>query len=295
MQAKTSFLGVSLSFVLLFISTFSFGQTDTKEIDASKLKEKKHRTGSMYLSWGYNTEWYSPSTVHVDQPSLGNSYDMVSVNAHDHRGWDEGLFSKDLTIPQYNYRLGYYFNEKQDMAIELNFDHTKYLIVDNQLVHIRGTINGAAVDSNIVFSNKNGFYYFLNNGANFFLFNFVKRWGLYRSPENNLAVDFTEKLGVGPLIPHVQNSLFGQANTPQFQFGGWNTGVESAIRMTVKRYAYLELSYKFDYASYSNLEIYKGTAYQSFSTAEVILSGGIYFPTTKGNRFFSKEVTMPSK
>ena len=39
MQAKTSFLGVSLSFVLLFISTFSFGQTDTKEIDEDELKK----------------------------------------------------------------------------------------------------------------------------------------------------------------------------------------------------------------------------------------------------------------
>src|ERR1700744_2203307 len=96
----------------------------------NKKEKKKDRTGSIWFSWGYNTEWYTRSTVHVTQGALGNDYDFVHVHANDHRGWDDGIFNKQLSIPQYNYRLGYYFNKEQDMGFEINFDHTKYLITD---------------------------------------------------------------------------------------------------------------------------------------------------------------------
>lgn len=249
-------------------------------------KDKKHRTGSIYGSWGYNTEWYTRSTVHVQQNSIGDNYELIHVKAKDHRGWDEGLLHKAFTIPQYNYRLGYYFNEKQDLAIELNFDHTKYIIADGQDVHLRGTHNGVHTDETINFSQQNGFYYYLNNGANFFLFNIVKRIGLYQAKSRNLLVDLTGKAGVGPVIPHVQNSFFGHTNQQGFQLGGWNTGLETALRVTFMRYAFLEFSQKVDYARYSNLKVYNGTAHQNFGTYELILSIGAVIPTTKDNPRF---------
>ena len=75
------------------------------------MAQKKERKGEFYFSWGYNKEWYTHSTVRVMQPELGNDYKMVGVKAHDHPGWDEGLFQLPLTIPQYNYRIGYFFNK----------------------------------------------------------------------------------------------------------------------------------------------------------------------------------------
>ena len=251
--------------------------------------EKKHKNHSLYFSWGYNQEWYTNSTVHIQQDEQGNYYKMMNVEGHDHKGWDEngGIFHKALTIPQYNYRLGYYFNEKQDLAIELNFDHTKYIIADGQTIRIKGTYNHRPVDSNVVFAESNGDYYYLNNGANFFLINIVKRIGLHQSKSNNLRFDLTGKFGIGPVIPHVENNLFGQHNTPHFQLGGWNTGIETALRATIYRYAYLEFSQKFDYARYSNLKIYGGTARQSFGTYEMILSLGFIIPTTSHNPMFA--------
>jgi hypothetical protein len=250
-------------------------------------KKKKDRTRSWYLSWGYNEEWYTRSSVHIKQDALGNDYTMEHVYAHNHKGWDHHLFQQQLTIPQYNYRLGCYINKKQDIAIELNFDHTKYIITDNQYIHMKGTYNHAAMDGNVLFSQTNGFYYYLNNGANFFLINLVKRLELYRTKHNDFRLDFTGKVGIGPVVPHVQNSLFGQANTPHFQFGGWNTGAETAVRATIMRYAYLEFSQKVDYARYSNLKIYEGTAKQNFGTYELILSLGVTLPTHKGNPLFT--------
>lgn len=242
--------------------------------------QQTHRQGEFYFSWGYNTEWYTRSNVHISQPALGNDYTFTSIRGVDHRGWDEGLLGEPLSIPQYNYRLGYIFNEQKELGFEINFDHTKFIFSD-QAAHIKGTLNGHSVDSTIAFSQQNGFYYFLNNGANFLLFNLVKRWHFYRAPTGKLKIDLLGKAGIGPVIPHVQNSLFGHPNDQGFQFGGWNIGVEGALRATFFRVVYLEFCNKLDYARYSNLGIYEGTAKQAFGCYEWILNLGVTLPTGK--------------
>jgi len=247
---------------------------------AQNSSSSSHR-GEFYFSWGYNTEVYTHSRVKVDQPGLGNKYTLYNVKGHDHKGWDEGLLSEALSIPQYNYRIGYFFNDKHDLGVEINFDHTKFIIADEQNIALKGTLGGRQVDTSIRFSEKTGFYYYLNNGANFLLFNIVKRWHWYTNPKGNVKLDLLGKAGIGPVIPHVDNSLFGKQNDPGFQLGGWNTGTEGTFRATFYRYVYLELCGKLDYARYSNLKLYQGRGKQAFGTAEVILNLGISFPTGK--------------
>lgn len=250
------------------------------------------KNGSLYFSWGYNTEWYTRSTVHVKQGSLGNDYKLVNVRAHDRPGWDDGLFGKPMTIPQYNYRIGYFFNEKQDLAFEINFDHTKYIIADEQDVHIKGKFEGQEVNTTKRFSEKSGSYYYLNNGANFLLFNLVKRFRLVQpGPKNNLKFDLLAKAGVGPVIPHVENSFFGLANKPGFQIGGWNTGIETAFKLTAYKYVYLEFAQKVDYARYSHLKVYEGKARQAFGSYQLILNLGFTLPTGKHNKEFAKQLS----
>jgi hypothetical protein len=218
------------------------------------------------------------------QPSLGNDYKFVNIKGHDHPGWDEGLFNIALSIPQYNYRIGYFFNKKKGLAFEINFDHTKFIFAD-QNARIVGTINNRQVDSTVAFNAKNGYFYYLNNGANFLLFNIVKRWNLYENPKGTIKIDALGKAGIGPVIPHVENS-FGdlggsKPNDPHFQLGGWNVGAEGALRSTFYKAVYLEFASKLDYASYSGLRIYEGTARQSFGSQQFILSLGFTVPAGK--------------
>lgn len=237
--------------------------------------------GELYFSWGYNTEWYTRSNVRINQPDLNNHYTFTKIKGHDRKGWDERLFKKDLTIPQYNYRLGYFFNTEKGWGVEINFDHTKFIFEDGQDAVVRGKLNGKTVDTTIRFSEDNGFYYYLNNGANFLLFNLVKRSKLFSTKNDNLKLDFLGKAGLGPVIPHVENSLFGEPNKPHFQFGGWNMGIEAALKASFFRYGYIEYSNKLDYARYANLRVYKGTAKQAFGTYEMILSFGANVPLGK--------------
>jgi hypothetical protein len=239
--------------------------------------KKKARKKEIYFSWGYNKEWYTNSTLKINQPSLGNNYSYQAVKGNDHPGWNEGLFSKALTIPQYNYRLGLFLNKKKNIAVEINFDHTKFIFADQQ-VAVKGTYNNKQIDSTINFNAKAGFYYYLNNGANFLLVNIVKRWHWLTNKKGYLKIDMLSKAGIGPVIPHVENSFFGQPNKPNFQFGGWNIGLEAAVRATLFNHVFLEYSNKLDYARYSNLKVYEGTAKHNFGTYEMILSLGFSFP-----------------
>jgi len=242
-------------------------------------KKKKHFIKEVYGSWGYNGEFYTPSTIHISQSALGNDYNFVHVKGHDHDGWNEGLFHEALSIPQYNYRLGFLLNEEKGWGFEINFDHTKY-IFGNQNVVIKGTLNHHSVDTTVAFNPQNGFYYYLNNGANFLLFNITKKWHILARKDEKIKLDFLGKFGVGPVIPHTQNELFGLKNDQGFQFGGWNTGAEGSFRATFFRYVYLEFSDKLDYARYHNLNIFMGAAHQAFGTEEMILSLGLVIPTT---------------
>lgn len=269
-------IGLGLPIVTLFalmaVPFFGYSQQQPQ-------KKKKKFIKEVYASWGYNAEWYTHSTVHVSQPGLGNNYNFEQVRAHDHLGWNDGLFTEALSIPQYNYRLGFLLDEEKGWGFEINFDHTKYIISD-QNVRVKGVMNNQPVDATVAFNSNNGFYYFLNNGANFLLFNVTKKWHLLKTRDEKVKVDFLGKFGVGPVIPHTDNELFGEKNHEGFQMGGWNTGAEGSLRATFFRWIYLEYSNKLDYARYSGLNIYEGKAHQAFGTYEMILSLGVIIPTS---------------
>lgn len=255
---------------------------------ASAQTSKPSHRGELYISWGYNSEWYTHSNLKISQPELGNDFAFRNIRGFDHEGWNGQLFTKPLTIPQYNYRIGYFFNDKNDLGVEINFDHTKFILGNNQVVHVKGTINNKPIDKNLRFVENDlptadsNSYYFLNNGANFLLFNIVKRWHFGENKRGTIKWDGLTKFGIGPVVPHVQNKFFDQPqNEPHFQVGGWNTGIEGALRSTFFKHVYLELAGKLDYARYSGLKIYKGTARQAFGTAEVILSLGYTINTGK--------------
>jgi hypothetical protein len=264
-------------------------------LKAQETPKKKERSKEFYFSWGYNTESYTKSNIRIDQPSLGNNYTFESITGHDHKGWDEGLFHIAVSIPQYNYRFGLIIDKVKDWGVEINFDHTKFIFAD-QHAHLVGTLNHNPTDTLVNFNQANGFYYYLNNGANFLLFNLVKRWHWIADKSGNIKIDVVGKAGIGPVIPHVQNGFFTNdstasysstpgmvenGNDPHFQIGGWNVGLEGALRVTFCKYVYLEYCDKVDYARYSNLKIYKGTAKQAFGTFEEILNLGVTFPVGK--------------
>ena len=237
---------------------------------AAQAQHKIERHGSFYFSWGYNAEWYTHSDIHVSQPALNNDFTYINLQAHDHKGWDDQLLHKDLSIPQYNYRLGYFFNEKQDWAFEINFDHTKYVVQYGQTARLKGKLQGRQVDTTVI-TNEGALLWMLNNGANFLQFNLVKKFQLFDFCSSKLKFDVLLKAGVGPVIPHVENTIFGHENSPHFQFGGWNADADASLKLTFFRHIFLEYQSKVVYGRYFGLRVYDGLADQHFGCFEMAL------------------------
>jgi hypothetical protein len=240
---------------------------------------QRHR--SYYLSGGYNISKFGNSTLHIAQPSAGNKYDLLKVKA------DGNATVKSIFPWQLNYRFGYYFNYEQTYGVEIGYDPVKYHVTDGQNVQQKGTVNDVAnVTNPVVFSAKNGYAYALS-GANFLMLNLVRRFTVFRPYSNTFAIDAIAKIGAGPAMPTISSSFpTSSATDPQFKLCGWNAGAEGALRISIYRYAYVELACKYDYAMYNKLRIHDGIAKQNLNTIELIGLVGCTLPSNRFNPLF---------
>src|SRR6188474_2064534 len=81
----------------------------------SSAQKKNKFISGMYLQWGYNTEWYTKSTIHFNTMVDGVHHDFTiyKAKAHDRADMD-AIIKKpvQISVPQYNYRLGFYLDKK---------------------------------------------------------------------------------------------------------------------------------------------------------------------------------------
>ena len=99
--------------------------------------------GKFWISWGYNRAAYANSDIHFK--GEGFDFTIYNVRAQDvPEQWDPAVYlnPKALTIPQFNFRAGWFINEK--LSFSAGWDHMKYRISRYQRVRISGTIDALA-------------------------------------------------------------------------------------------------------------------------------------------------------
>jgi hypothetical protein len=227
-----------------------------------------------FFSWGYNGDRYSNSDIHFSQPALGNDFTLADVEVHDSKAWTD-LFSHAITVPQYNVRFGMFFNER--WGVEVAMDHIKWIVTQDQQVRMTGTLNGAAVDKQVVLT-PDVLRYQLNNGANPIFFNAIRRFRIAREPGRTGHVAFLAKAGAGFAVPHTENTLFDQPNDPGFQpFKGWNIDAVAAVRIHLYKPIYFEAEEKLLYARYYGVNIDRGEARHNLKASEFTFNFGLAF------------------
>ncbi len=98
-------------------------------------KETKSPKGIIYFAFGSQRIFYTPSDIRIRR-SNEPSFDLTLYKV---KAKDEGGLKWE-TAPQFSYTVGYYF-VKKNFGIEYQYDHIKYFVTPNQVVHLRGTIN----------------------------------------------------------------------------------------------------------------------------------------------------------
>ena len=152
-----------------------------------KAQTNNSYTSDIYFTWGYNTEWFSKSTIQIAQPSLGNSYQLQNMLGHDRIELFNNFLKQKIYRPQYNYRFGFFLKKKPSWGFELIFDHIEYTLTTGQKAHWAGIVNNRQLDTTIIIQDRY-FSWYLNNGANFFCFNVIKRFFITETKQGKLKL-----------------------------------------------------------------------------------------------------------
>lgn len=214
-------------------------------------QEKKKKLHGMYLQWGYNVEWYTRSNLRFSL-SNGDKFTVHRVRAHHNPGFQTILDKPlQLSIPQYNYRLGFYLNKELSRSVEINFDHTKYIVNNGQTARVTGFIDGKAVNGDSVLNPQTFFHFEHTDGANFLHFNYVQHHIVARTRGNHRKLLSTVwKAGAGINIPRSDFTWRGDRLNNKFHVSGYNISGEGGLRVYPGKRLFFELTGKSGYVRY---------------------------------------------
>lgn len=265
------------TFLFVIVSSAALSNNDT-------LKTKNRK---LYFSWGYTRAAFSKSTIHFEDHSntyhektgKNNYYDFTiyDAKAKDRPDFDKIYDVINITIPQYCFRIGYYFNK--NTGFELNFDHTKYVVTNYQRVHIQGQFNGDYVDKDTTLDPSTFLHFEHTDGANFWMINFVKTINLYnKSPKLNIS--WVLKPGAGIVYPRTDVTLFGEKLNNRWHLAGWIVGAETGLHVEFIKHGLFEFTTKGSYADYMQCLVLgkgNGVAKHSFFTGQLTATIGLMF------------------
>ena len=274
--------------MLLGFSLNTFAQ---EEINAQKYTA--HNKGKFFVSWGGNRESYSKSDVTFK----GKDYNFTidNMTAHDKpKGWHLDYINPvKMTIPQTNFRLGYFINDHYSVAIGV--DHMKYVMTQNQTANVTGTINLPIADAGNL---KNGIYnntpvnftdetfltYEHTDGLNYIntevsRHDDISHW--FGLPNiDKVQINLTEGVGIGVLYPKTNTMLLGKTRHDDFHISGFGTSVKAGLNITFFKHFYIQGELKGGYINMQNIRTTQSnddSAAQDFLFFQRIIAvGGIF-------------------
>lgn len=233
--------------LLLIKGITAVGQNDKNVIQKNK--------GKFFVYWGWNWASYSDSDIHF----TGNNYDFTlkDVQAADRQSkfsFNDYFNPGRITIPQTNFRFGYFF--KENYTISIGVDHMKYVMRPDQLVTINGTIDignanydGSYVNERIQleedflrFEHTDGLNYV---NIELYRFDDISSW--FGLNMENLQVNLTEGLGVGVLYPKTNATLLGKERSDRFHLSGYGSSVGVGLNITFLKHFFIQTDLKGGY------------------------------------------------
>ena len=284
---------------LLFLGVFA--NNASAQETPNPIKYTAHNKGKFYVFWGGNRESFSKSDIHFK----GDNYDFTVIDAiadDKPKGWHADYVNPGrMTIPQTNFRMGYFINDHYN--ISLGLDHMKYVMRQDQIAKVTGTIN---LPSSEIGSMYNGVFNntpvnFLTNysdydiGSPFLTFehtdglnyinseisrvdDFSKLFGITNT--DKIQINLTEGFGAGLLYPKTNSKVLGKERHDDFHFSGFGVSAKVGINVTVFKHFFVQGELKGGYINMNDIRttaVTNDTASQQFMFLQRIISfGGIF-------------------
>jgi hypothetical protein len=265
---ETMFLAMQKFAAFLALIVFLSRDANGQPVKETLRREKKK--GIFYLGVGSHRIFFTPSTIHVIRKSDPLfDFALAKVKAGD----DGGLRFDEM--PQYSYVIGYYFKRRR-FGVEYQFDHIKYFVQQNQVVHLEGNISDKQYDQDTVL-NADFFQLEHSDGGNYAMINLVKCIPLC-SPQNKIIPELMIKGGAGLVVPKTNSSILGNHRDDRYHVSGYIIGLESGFRFRILQYLFVSVSFKGAFANYDHFLIAGGYGKQKWFSGQVNYLIGGQFP-----------------
>jgi hypothetical protein len=245
--------------VVLFFSTTSFvGQENTVFTKKNKVVNK----GKFFVYWGWNWASYTDSDIRFK----GNNYDFTLRNVKSHDTPSEFSFKKyfgitNITKPQTNARIGYFF--KENYTISIGLDHMKYVVNNDQFVNIDGNINignskyDGTYNSQPIQLTEDFLRLEHTDGLNYiniqlYRFDDISSWFGFSS--DNLQINLTEGIGIGVLYPKTDTTLLGNERHDDFHLSGYGVSAGFGLNITFLKHFFIQADVKAGYINMSDIK-----------------------------------------
>lgn len=244
--------------------------------------------GKIFVSWGWNRGAYTKSNISFK----GEEYDfkLKNVVAKDRQSPFTGAYFNPLkiTIPQYNFRIGYFFNPKY--SISFGFDHMKYVMKQNQTVRISGKIApGANANHEGVYDNDEiqlteDFLQFEHtDGLNYLNLELRRMDNILDQKVlrvKNIDVNFVEGIGAGVMFPKSNVQLMNYERNDQWHVAGYGVNLIAGLNVTFFKHFFIQGEVKGGYINMPDILTtnFKGDrASQHFFFAQANANMGVSF------------------
>jgi hypothetical protein len=276
-----------VTLLILFASINTFAQNDS-------IKERytAHNKGKFTISWGGNRGYFTDSDITFK----GDNYNFTVENtkAHDKpKGWHVDYVNPArMTIPQTNFKLGYYITDKY--MVSIGVDHMKYVMTQYQTANVSGVIdyplsnpssqfngvyNGTPTEMTedfLMFEHTDGLNYV---NAEFARQDDISSWFGIKNTDK-FQVNINEGVGIGLLYPKTNTTLMGQERHDAFHISGFGSSLRAGLNLTFFKYFTIEGSLKGGYINMPDIRTTQSSAdsaSQHFFFAETMITfGGIF-------------------
>jgi hypothetical protein len=263
---------------LILLSKLTFAQESLRLANTSK-------KGSFYFYWGWNKSAYTKSDITFTGDN--HNFTLHDVVADDRQSPFSAriyLNPANITIPQYNMRIGYFLNDKYSLSFGV--DHMKYVMRVNQMSTLSGSVenSGTVYDGtydNTPFQIKPDFLLFEHtDGLNYLNFELRRHDVLYNYKKLN--VNSVVGAGAGVLIPRTNATLLNNERYDAFHLSGFGADMMVGMNLEFFNRFYIQTEAKVGYINMPDIRttLYKADkAKQAFSYLQWNIVFGVNFNT----------------
>ena len=246
------------NFLVTFITFSGFSQKTDAVVPE---KYTAHNKGKIYIFWGGNRDSFSKSDIHFS--GVGYDFTLYDVTAQDKpKGWHiDYINPARMTIPQTNFRLGYYITDKYNISIGV--DHMKYVMFQNKAVNYTGYYPnqgsyGETLPNNQVLLTEDFLTFEHTDGLNYVNTEFSRVDDISNiiglPNTDKFQVNFTEGVGIGLLYPKTNAKLLGKERHDDFHISGYGLSGKAGLNFTFFKYFFIQTELKGGYISMNDIK-----------------------------------------